>query len=90
MLQTFEPRVTLCYGSEWYRYPGSYLIPEGIEVQWVRSEFDGMMPRRWEGSGPAGRWPRNETRVVREGRFNGANLASAEPGTYVSDSPIPA
>jgi len=83
VLKTFDPLITLCYGTEWYRYPGSYLIPEGIEVQWIRTEFDGMMPRRWEVSAAAGHWSRNESRIVREGRFNGANLASAEPGTYV-------
>ena len=89
VLSTFEPRITLCYGTEWYRYPGSYLIPDGVDVQWVRSEFDGMMPRRWEASEAVGSWARNETRVERDGRFNGANLASVDPGTYVSESRKP-
>ena len=84
VLSTFNPPITLCYGTEWHRFPGSYLIPEGVEIQWVKSEFDGMMPRRWEASGSAGLWLRNETRLVREGRFNGANLAMVESGTYVS------
>ena len=84
--------VTLCYGAEWYRYPGSYLIPEGIDVRWIRTEFDGMMPRRWERSAVksqgstkgSGMWPRDETRTARPGRFNGDNKASLEPDTYVS------
>lgn len=75
--------VTLCYGAEWHRFPGSYLVNDGINVQWIRSEFDGMMPRKWNPSGPAGYWPRAETRVVHPGRFNDDNDASAEPGTYV-------
>ena len=86
VLETFNPPITLCYGSEWYRFPGSYLIPEGINVQWIRSGFDGMMPRRWESTEAAGLWPRNETRTIRDKRFNGANLPSEEQGTYVRRS----
>lgn len=84
-LQTMDPKVTICYGTEWHRYPGSYLVPEGIDVQWIKTDFDGMMPRKWEPSGASkGMWPREETRVVRPGRFNGDNMASDEPGTFVS------
>jgi alpha-1,2-mannosyltransferase len=86
-LTKLDPAITLCYASEWHRYPGSYLIPEGIDVQWVQTDFDGMMPRRWERSAVSnstGQWPRSETRVVRDGRFNGMNKASIEAGTFVS------
>jgi alpha-1,2-mannosyltransferase len=38
----------LCIGKEWYRFPGSYLIPEGIRVDWVKSEFDGLLPGHFE------------------------------------------
>jgi alpha-1,2-mannosyltransferase len=79
-----DPPITICYGAEWHRFPGSYLVPEGVEIQWIQSEFNGMMPRRWEPSENDGLWPRAETRVIRPGRFNGANQASAEVGTYVS------
>ncbi|OBZ68503.1 Alpha-1,2-mannosyltransferase ALG9 [Grifola frondosa] len=34
----------LCVGKEWYRFPGHYLVPEGIRVDWIKSEFDGMLP----------------------------------------------
>ncbi|WWD21173.1 hypothetical protein CI109_105657 [Kwoniella shandongensis] len=87
-LQTMEPPVTLCYGSEWHRFPGSYLVLGGINVQWIKSEFDGMLPRRWESSDRAkgSRWPRSETREIREGRFNGNNEASADHGTFVDPS----
>ena len=77
-LYDLEPRVTLCFAEEWYRFPSSYLVPDGIDVQWVQTEFDGMMPRKWEGSGVEG------MRAVHPGRFNGMNRASSEPGTYVS------
>ncbi|KAK4689384.1 hypothetical protein P7C73_g729, partial [Tremellales sp. Uapishka_1] len=84
-LETLEPRITLCYGAEWFRFPGSYLIPDGIDVHWIESDMKGMMPRKWEKSAPSkrGSWPREETRVVREGRFNGENKPSSEAGTYI-------
>ena len=38
----------LCLGKEWHRFPGNYLIPSGIRVEFVKSEFDGMLPRHFE------------------------------------------
>jgi len=38
----------LCVGKEWHRFPGSYLIPAGIKVDFVKSEFDGMLPRHFD------------------------------------------
>ena len=77
-LYDLEPRVTLCFAEEWYRYPSSYLVPDGIEIQWVRTEFDGMMPRRWDTAGGM-----DEASKVHPGRFNGVNRMSDEPGSYV-------
>jgi alpha-1,2-mannosyltransferase len=33
-----------CVGKEWYRFPGSYYVPEGVKIDFVKSEFDGMLP----------------------------------------------
>ncbi|KIR99848.1 alpha-1,2-mannosyltransferase [Cryptococcus deuterogattii 2001/935-1] len=85
-LQHLDEPVSICYGTEWHRFPGSYLIPEGVQVNFVQTEFDGMMPRKWEESAKKGRWPRSETRMVRPGRFNGENKASLEHGTFVDPS----
>lgn len=38
----------LCMGKEWHRFPGNYLIPNGISVEFVKSEFDGLLPRHFE------------------------------------------
>ncbi|QRV80297.1 glycosyltransferase family 22 protein [Ceratobasidium sp. AG-Ba] len=35
----------ICWGAEWYRFPGSYLVPTGVEPLLVESGFDGMLPR---------------------------------------------
>ncbi|KAJ9119669.1 hypothetical protein QFC22_003379 [Naganishia vaughanmartiniae] len=85
VLGKMEPKLRLCYGKEWHRFLGSYLVPEGIEVDWIRTEFDGAMPRRWEPShSRAGSWwPRQETRITRPGKFNDDNVESPLTGTYV-------
>lgn len=38
----------LCMGKEWHRFPGNYLIPNGIRVEFVKSEFDGLLPGHFE------------------------------------------
>ena len=38
----------LCLGKEWHRFPGNYLVPSGIQVEFVKSEFDGMLPTHFE------------------------------------------
>lgn len=43
-----ELDLTLCYGKEWHRFPGSYLVPEGVKVEFVKSEFNGLLPRHFE------------------------------------------
>lgn len=83
LLKNLETPLTLCLGSEWHRFPSSFLVPDYVNVEFIRSEFDGMMPRKWTPSSSQGYWPRAETRVIHPGRFNSANQESAEPGTYV-------
>jgi alpha-1,2-mannosyltransferase len=74
VLKDFDPTIKLCYGKEWFRYPGSYLIPEGIEVDWIKGEFDGMMPMKWQKSLPSkSMWKREQTRTIIGGRFNNQN-----------------
>jgi len=45
-----EFNLTLCYGKEWYRFPGHYLIPTGVNVEFIKSEFDGLLPRHFRPS----------------------------------------
>lgn len=59
----------LCVGKEWHRFPGSYLIPEGIRVDWIKSEFSGLMPGHFEENVPqtSNVWLRDGTRFVPSG-----------------------
>ena len=34
----------MCVGKEWHRFPSHYLVPDGVRVDWIKSEFDGMLP----------------------------------------------
>ncbi|KAG5637645.1 hypothetical protein H0H81_003722 [Sphagnurus paluster] len=37
----------LCVAKEWHRFPGSYLVPDGISLRFVKSEFNGLLPGRF-------------------------------------------
>lgn len=84
VLGSFDPKIRICWGKEWYRFPGSFLVPEGVEIKFIKHEADMMMPREWEPSAKtSGMWPRQNTRIVPPGRFNNLNAESEEPGSYV-------
>jgi alpha-1,2-mannosyltransferase len=46
-----EFNLTVCLGKEWHRFTGHYLIPNGIRVDFIKSEFDGMLPRHFGARG---------------------------------------
>ncbi|BGP38688.1 mannosyltransferase [Rhodotorula kratochvilovae] len=54
-LETYETLaplgLRLCVGKEWHRFPSSWLVPDEVETRWIRSAFDGIMPRVWEAPG---------------------------------------
>ncbi|EJF67085.1 asparagine-linked glycosylation 9 protein isoform a [Dichomitus squalens LYAD-421 SS1] len=44
-LSLVEPfNLRLCVGKEWHRFPGHFIVPDGVRVDWVKSAFDGMLP----------------------------------------------
>ncbi|GAA6059335.1 hypothetical protein JCM10212_005915 [Sporobolomyces blumeae] len=47
-----ELNLRLCLGKEWHRFPSSWLIPDQLETRFVKSEFDGILPKEWEEPGP--------------------------------------
>jgi alpha-1,2-mannosyltransferase len=80
--------VRLCLGKEWYRFPGHFLVPEGVEVRWIKSEFNGLLPGRFvpsSGKGwPWGLWPWDGMRVQPEGVND---LNKEDSGVHVSVPP---
>lgn len=48
-----EFELGLCLGKEWHRFPGHYLVPSGVSVNFVKSDFAGLLPAHFEpSSGP--------------------------------------
>ncbi|KAL4779632.1 hypothetical protein BJX76DRAFT_351639 [Aspergillus varians] len=39
-----HPGDFVCFGKEWYRFPSSYLLPDGMRAKFIRSEFRGLLP----------------------------------------------
>ena len=46
-----QPGQTLCIGREWYRFPSSFALADGVALAWTRSEFNGQLPQ------PFAPWP---------------------------------
>lgn len=34
----------VCLGKEWYRFPSSFNLPEGVRAKFIKSEFSGLLP----------------------------------------------
>lgn len=73
----------LCLGKEWYRYQSSFLVPDEVEIRWVKSDFGGILPKNWiderNGRG-GGLWGRSTDKIPTE--MNNRNLE--ETSRYVS------
>ncbi|KAJ7269399.1 glycosyltransferase family 22 protein [Mycena haematopus] len=84
--------LTVCVGKEWYRFPGHYLVPIGVRVDFVKSEFKGLLPGHF-GEGEfkkipsesnmlsAPWWSRPVTRLVPAGLND---LNQEQPSFYAS------
>jgi alpha-1,2-mannosyltransferase len=35
---------TVCLGKEWYRFPSSFFLPDGVHAKFIKSEFSGLLP----------------------------------------------
>ena len=38
---------TVCFGKDWYRFPSSYFLPQGMRARFVKSAFDGLLPGQY-------------------------------------------
>lgn len=84
-----HPGDTVCLGKEWYRFPSSYHLPEGVKAKLIKSAFTGLLPGEFSEANVGfgffpGAW------LVPSG-MNDENIE--DPGKYVSvysmRSPIP-
>ncbi|XP_066261834.1 alpha-1,2-mannosyltransferase ALG9 [Euwallacea similis] len=43
-------QIQVCYGKDWYRYPGSFFLPNSNwNIHFIKSEFNGMLPAPYSG-----------------------------------------
>lgn len=56
----------ICFGKEWYRFPSSYFLPNGMRPRFVKSAFAGLLPGQFQES-EASRWHRPGMWVIPEG-----------------------
>ncbi|EGN93107.1 glycosyltransferase family 22 protein [Serpula lacrymans var. lacrymans S7.3] len=45
-----ELNLSLCIGKEWHRFPSHYLVPDGVQVYFVKSDFEGLLPAHFKPS----------------------------------------
>jgi len=38
------PGDSVCFGKDWYRFPTSYFLPNGMKAKFIKSEFNGLLP----------------------------------------------
>lgn len=70
----------LCLGKEWYRFPSSYFLPNGLHAKFVRSAFDGLLPGEFS-EAVNGSFARPGTYLIPAG-MNDENRG--DPAKYVS------
>lgn len=39
-----HPGDNVCLGKEWYRFPSSFNLPNGVHAKFIKSEFTGLLP----------------------------------------------
>jgi alpha-1,2-mannosyltransferase len=71
---------TVCLGKEWYRFPSSYMLPDGVKAKFIRSDFSGLLPGEFSEANTGfgfypGAW-------LEPSGMNDENLE--DPGKYVS------
>jgi alpha-1,2-mannosyltransferase len=75
-----HPGDVVCLGKEWYRFPTSYFLPNGMHAHFIKSAFSGLLPGQFAEAGQAGLGHRPGTWMLPSG-MNDQNLE--DPGKYV-------
>lgn len=95
-----QESLRLCYGKEWHRFPSTYLVPNGVSVDFIASDFTGILPKHFarQGDEELGQtptmapmdewlgwaWPWKTFTRARRAGFNDMNRE--EPDRYVDVS----
>ncbi|KAI8148525.1 Alg9-like mannosyltransferase family-domain-containing protein [Fennellomyces sp. T-0311] len=82
--------LNLCVGKEWYRFQGSYFLPSDVRLQYIKSDFDGMLPKHFLPDYKIATYEENGeilTYRAREYSFKGARIVQAGFNSYNKGDP---
>lgn len=48
---------TVCFGKDWYRFPTSFLLPDGMHAKFIKDDFDGLLPGEFSENRELGMFP---------------------------------
>lgn len=51
-----KENLTLCLGESWFRFPTQFLVPDPINVEFVKSPFTGILPSKFPSSPKKGQF----------------------------------
>jgi alpha-1,2-mannosyltransferase len=73
----------VCLGKEWYRFPSSFNLPNGVHAMFIKSEFSGLLPGEFAEADAMADWRDKYpgTWFTPDG-MNDQNIE--DPGKYVS------
>ncbi|WFD27558.1 dextrin dextranase [Malassezia nana] len=54
----------LCYGKEWHRFPSHFFVPPSMQVDFIESEFDGILPHHFAADSEAAPGPASYTQAA--------------------------
>lgn len=80
ILRQFD--LKLCLGKEWHRFPGHYFVPNAVSVNFVKSDFEGLLPAHFR-SGDIGGEPWWDRKGFRNTPAGSNDLNKEVPDNYV-------
>ncbi|EFP83622.1 uncharacterized protein PGTG_09335 [Puccinia graminis f. sp. tritici CRL 75-36-700-3] len=71
-----KEKLTLCLGDSWFRFPTQFLVPDPINVEFVKSPFEGILPSKFQSS------PKKD-------QFDGSRQLKLEPQSSATSTAHP-
>ncbi|KAG0172752.1 mannosyltransferase [Apophysomyces sp. BC1034] len=73
--------LNLCVGKEWHRFPSNFFLPSDVRLQFIKSDFEGMLPKHFEEDLETVTYKEsNETLTYRKRKFEFAGARQAQKG----------
>jgi alpha-1,2-mannosyltransferase len=70
-----QKNLTLCYGPEWYRFPSSFLIPDVVRTEFIKTDLGIQLPKHFVEN-------RAEEKEVRKSLKKRLEIAQSAPTSF--------